>query len=85
MPGYGEGNFSLFSVQKAMNQGMVFLFHRAPFELARERGMGLVVLRGNHEPGGVLVEPVDNPRPQGSPNSREVFTVFEKSVDQGPG
>ena len=47
----------------APHEGEVLLLDRALAELAHEARLGLVGLRHQEEPGGVLVEPMHDPRP----------------------
>ena len=50
-----------------------------------EKCVGLVIFCRNHEPGGILIEPMYNSWPQLSPDPGEVFAMFKKTVDKCPG
>jgi len=53
--------------------------------LLSERSVGPVIFCRNHEPGGILIEPMYNAWSQLSPDPGEVFAMFKKAVDKGSG
>lgn len=86
MPADGELNAATRGCGVAVNQGKVFLFDGPVFELPGEMLMGHVVLGHEQNAGGILVEPVNNARPDPSADPsgiRQVRAMKEKSVDQG--
>src|SRR6185503_12001490 len=55
-------------------------------ELPGERTVGAVVLRHDHEAGGVLVEPMhDAGAPLATDSGQAVAAMGDKRIDQGPG
>ena len=59
----------------------------APFDFAllqarRQRPVRGIVLGHHHQPAGLLVEPVHNPRPQHAIYARQIAAVVQERIDQ---
>ena len=67
------------------HQRQVFLVHGACLELCRKTGHRGIVLRHDHHPARVLVQPVHDPRPSLAPHPGQVGTPVKQGVDQRAG
>lgn len=70
--------------EKTVDKGNIAPLDAMNFELGSQSVMGLVVLGGNHHPGGIFIEAVHNSRPQLSPHPRKVGTMVKQGIDKRP-
>lgn len=68
-----------------IGDGQIDLFHCAVFELLGQLMIGLIIFGNDHHARRILIQTMDDPRPQGSINPAKVFTMMEKCVDQRAG
>ncbi len=61
------------------------LANRVPAKCYRQCEVGAVGFGDHHDSGRVFVKSVDDARALDAPNSRQILTVMEESVDQGAG
>ena len=66
----------------AVHQRQIGLVNFARLELRRKGAMRGIVLRHDHQPGGHLVEPVDDAGPQISARRRKFAHMVQQRVDQ---
>ena len=81
----GSANRAAVGRHLAVNQREIVLAYRAVLELGGKMFKGSGVLGHHQGAGGVLVEPVDDPRPELGADAAEVRAVIEQAVDERPG
>jgi len=78
------GNDSLVPPDPAADQRQVRPDDRMRLELGGERSLRLVGLGHHQQPGGVLVEPVHDPGPDGPADPGQVRNSGQERVHEGP-
>ena len=79
----GQSHLAGVLLHDALHQGTVMLFHFPGGQLPAEFPMGKVVLGHQQQAGGILVQPVDNPRADLPANARKAVQVIQQGIDQG--
>ncbi len=69
-------------LEAAVDQGQIDLGHGAVLELVLQIPKGVIVLGGDDEAAGVLVQPVDDARPPLAADALQVGAVGQQGVDQ---
>jgi len=67
----------------SLHEGEVELLDAALLQLSREVGVSAVVLGDEEEAGGVLVESMDDSRPEYAADAGKIGAVGQESVDEG--
>lgn len=67
-----------------VGQGEVDLFHPSSGKLLGEIPVDRIALCNDETTGGIAIEAMDNSRSENPADPREVFTMIEKGVDEGP-
>jgi len=65
-----------------MNNGQVFPQRLLLLEFLSQLGMGLVVFGYHQKARSILVNPVNNPWPQNTIDTRQVLNMIKQGIDQ---
>src|SRR4030042_2184092 len=65
-----------------MDNSQIDLINSSVFKLFYQMLESFVIFRGDHHPGGILIQSVHDARSQDTVNPGEVLTMMKKGIDQ---